>query len=305
VEHFETMKRSQIDPRSRFFSRRNDRGSFLLSMMLFITLIVTFLTVVWKFAMQKQDKLQDVKLQSARSMVLTSALRSIRVGPYYYRTLLVNDPVNVDFYQCMIGDDGLGNDCISLDGSGNKVDHFVRLYDENANAIIGQNSTNTILYDLYGQVCAPASLTCPFEVYGSYTVVCDGGTSSCAQAYEIDATVYVKFHSSITGLFASSATIEGVQKVAIGNFFDYHNPIIPPPTPWGTPIIIGAGPGGFVVTQVTNATSTTTTTTTTSTTAPTTTTSSTTTTVPPSFTIVPCGPGQRSTPSGTCVPFTF
>ncbi len=281
----------------------NSRGSFMLSTLIFIGLIMALLTTAWRVVYRRQDGLLQAKIQAARPTVLTAAIRNVRVATYYYATLIFNDPINADFKKCMIGDDGLGNDCIAVDASGTPVVHQVRLVDQTNTPIIGHCDTAAVYYDFYGQPCAAGSDECPFKVYADYIAECDGGASSCAQAYTIRTTVYVGVDNTIVDVASVMASLKGSQQVAISNFFDFYNPILPPNTPWGPAIVIGAGPGGFITTHVLA------TTTTTLPTGSTTTTSSTTSTTlpppPPTMPIHPCPAGENVTPSGVCKKFKF
>lgn len=231
---------------------QTEQGSFLVSTLIFIAMISVLIASSWQIVSQRQDKWQKVRILNSRDTVLLSALRNSRVATYYYYTLIKNDPINADFFKCMIGDDGAGSDCIAIDASGTTVQHSVRLLDETYTPVLGEDSTHPVYYDVYGRTCSPQvpSESCPFEVFGSYTVICDTAANSCPQAYDIQMTVAVRVNAAYEHLFPSMNTLTAVQKIAISNFKDNPFPILPPTTPWGAPVTDGAGPGGWIVTAV-------------------------------------------------------
>jgi len=273
----------------------SQQGSSFITVLFFTTLIMVLLGSAWRIANFRQEKWQSEKIYHSRDAVLTSAMRNIRVATYFYYTLLQNDPVNADFLSCMIDDSGPPNDCQALDGSGNPVAHKVRLYDDTATVVIGEDADHPAYYDLYGEICTTPSENCPFNVYGFYTVICEGATVTCAQAYEIEVSVFLVPDPSLINSLPAMAKMSATQKISIANYTDSYLPVLPPTTPFGAPVTSGAGPGGWI----TNAMASSGSTTTTMPSGPTTTT----TTIP--SVVTPCGVGRGARSNGQCGTLNF
>jgi len=274
----------------------SQQGSSFITVLIFTTLIVVLLSSAWRIANFRQEQWQSEKIYNSRDAVLTAAMRNIRVATYFYYTLLQNNPVNTDFMSCMIDDSGPPNDCQALDSSGNQVTHKVRLFDDTATVVIGEDADHPAYYDLYGEICTTPSHTCPFNVYGFYTVICEGTAAACAQAYEIEISVFLVPDPSLIGSLPAMAKISAKQKISIANYRDSYLPVLPPSTPFGAPVTSGAGPGGWVVNAMGGSGSTPTST-------PLPSGSPTTTTIP--NTITPCGVGRGARANGQCGTLNF
>jgi hypothetical protein len=220
-------------------SKKSEQGSFLLSTMLSIIMISALLASVWSYISTKQSLWVQARILNSRDLVLTSALRNARVASYYYSTILKNDASNGSFIKCIV-DDGLGNDCNSAGGP-----YPLRLVDVDGATYITGETTNPVLYDIYGQVCSVPSAECPFEISATFVPTC-GAAAACAAADTLKVKVQVRVSPSIQAVVTSMATTSASEVVAIADYKKNYFPVLPPTTPYGTPITKGAGVGGYI-----------------------------------------------------------
>jgi len=235
----------------------SDRGSILLTVMMFVGFMTLTIVMIAKVSEEKTNAQLKAKLMDSRSLVMTAALRNARVATYYYKTITTPAPgLDPAFVACMIGD-GVTPLC----NEGGPPRPLLLIDDSAAGIPVIKGSPATpVYYDIYGRICilppppAPAPIGCAFEVWAVYNVKCPRSGSPCIQASTIDIAVTVQPIASVyPNHLPRMLPITSTETVAISNFMDFINPAFPPVsfvagTPGnqaqGAPISGNSGPAG-------------------------------------------------------------
>lgn len=279
---------------------RKERGSYLLMALVFATLVSVSVVSAWEIVTQRQGIWQKSKILNSRDFVVSSVLRNIRVATFYYLTIKENCGCNDMLFKCLLdnADDGAGCDCYGTDSAGIKLVYPIRLVNEKGQRVIG-TSSDPAYYDFYGQACDGPSLACPFEVSGTYTILCPDGDPSCPQAGSLDITASVGVSADAKIKYPSLENLPVLkvkERVYIGNYWDSYFPVLPPPTPYGTPLLTGAGVGGSITNKMAQAGAIP---------GPFSAGGSGGSPVPVSSPVTQCGVGQNRTADGSCHSFSF
>ena len=223
----------------------SQRGSFLLSSLAVVLLLSTMILLNWKSISESQRELDRVTLATSRDLVVNAALRQSRVATYYYYAVLENDPVNDMFIKCMIDDD-LGDDCVV-----SPAGYPMKLVDYDSTVTppyipVTGTPTNPTFYDRYGRVCPALSDECPYEISTIFHPTCAAAASSCAAAATFEVSVTVNVNPAYGSEFLQLAGVASKQIVAIADYQNHYYPVLPPTTPYGTPITFGPGVDGYI-----------------------------------------------------------
>lgn len=250
----------------------SQRGSILSSVLIATSLLGVIMAAAWTVVGNVPKSALNNKIQNSRDLVMISALRASRTAPFYYQTALrasSGNEVGNEFVRCMI-DDGLGIDCVAA-AAGVPIPRSIILYDDAGSSGVAQIGTETspARYDNYGRICAVADDNCPFNVWGTYTVTCEGGTDTCAQADYLFYTVHVELHPDFVAKYPNLIGLKALtssQKISISDWRRDYFPVFPPvvvvcPTPghpacpphcyttpqwcWGAPVVTAAGWAGW------------------------------------------------------------